>query len=148
MMKRNFAGLLLVISLLLLVGCLPSAAASGNDWIDIGGLKIPSTWYALESDGGGPPGDLDISGEGVNGPIHMFFGYGFAGSIEMLIEDSTTAQVFVFDDMEEGYMAEFPDSIIWVRESYSSVTLYHDGNRSVFTDNEDLILKIARSLAD
>jgi len=119
-----------------------------TDWVDIGGLKIPPTWTSSPSDNGGPPGDLDIRGEGVSGPIHMFFGYGFAGSIEMLIEESMSSKAFIFDDKHSGYMVEFSDSIIWVRESYTSVTLYHFGNRSVLTDNEDLILSIVRTLVD
>ena len=37
---------------------------------------------------------------------------------------------------------------LWVRESYISVNLFHHGDRSVFTDNEDLVLTIVRTLTD
>ena len=145
-MKKYFAWAL-VVSMFLFVGC---AAAGDGEWIDVGGLRIPPEWSTSlrDEEEGGPPGDMDIHGEGVSGPIHMFFGYGFAGSIESLLEASASWQAFVFDDSESGYMVEFPDSIIWVRESYSSVILYHDGDRSILTDNEDLILRVARTLAD
>jgi len=146
-MKRYFC-LLLVILMLLLVGCSSGTALEIDTtrWVDIGGLRIPPTWSSSPSESGGPPGDLDITGEGVGGSIRMFYGYGFAGSLEMLIEDSISSQAFLFDDMHSGYMLDFPDRIIWVRESYASVLLYHDGDRSIFTDNEDLILKVARTL--
>jgi hypothetical protein len=66
----------------------------------------------------------------------------------MIIEESISSRAFLFDDEQSGYMLEFPTSIIWARESYISVNLFHEGDRSVFTDNEDLILTIVRTLTD
>ena len=148
-MKRYFC-LPLVILILLFVGYSPSAAQEidTTGWLDIGGLRIPSTWSFSPSEGGGPPGDLDITGESVGGSIRMFLGYGFAGSLEMLIEESVSSQAFLFDDKQSGYMLEFPDRIIWVRESYASVTLFHRFDSSIFIDNKDLILKVAGTLTD
>ena len=145
-MKKYFVCLPLTILLLLFAVCSPGAAreVDTTGWVDIGGLRIPSAWSFEEDE----PEGWYITGEGAGGAIQMFRGYGFAGSLEMIIEESISSQAFLFDDKQSGYMLEFPDSIIWARESYISVNLFHEGDRSIFTDNEDLILTIARTLTD
>jgi hypothetical protein len=77
----------------------------------------------------------------------MFVGYLVAGDpAEFRAQNPHTA--FRFDTGDEGYMFERPDSILWLHPHWgdSGVSLWHDGNRSVFTNNEDLILRIVRSL--
>jgi len=147
-MKRNFLLVLpLAVMLLLLAVCSQSAAREIDTagWVDIGGLKIPPAWSFSE----GEPDSWDITGEGAGGSIRMFLGYGLSGPIEALIEESISSQAFLFDDGQSGYMLEFPQAIAWTRESRTKdLLLYHDGDRSVFADNEDLILRIARTLAE
>ncbi|MCL1940605.1 MAG: hypothetical protein FWG09_01575 [Synergistaceae bacterium] len=136
-----FACLFLLV--LLLAGTSQSAA---QEWVDLGGLKIPAAWSTSPLEEG--PGGVNITGAGAGGPIEMFFGEGFDCPIDMLLEESVSWQEFAFGDDQGGYMAEFPESIIWVRKSYANVTLYHNGDKSVFTDNEDLILSVVRTLTD
>ena len=71
------------------------------------------------------------------------------------VNEFSTQQVFAFDDGSSGYMLEghlFEDSdtlIVWLpSDSFVALSLYYDGNRSVFNDNEELILRIARTLTD
>ena len=149
-MKRNFECLSLIVLLSLLVWCFPGAAQDidTTDWVDIGGLRIPPAWSVspvYDEDEG--LNCVNITGEGANGSIRMFLGYGLSGPTEDLIEESLTSQEFIFDDKQSGYMLEFPELIAWTRESREKdVLLYHDGDRSVFTDNEELILSVVRTL--
>ena len=149
--RWNFFACLFLLVLLLLAGASQSGAqaqeADTKGWVDLGGLKIPASWSTSLLEEG--PGGVNITGEGAGGrPVEMFFGEGFDCPIDMLLEESVSWQKFTFGDNQGGYMAEFPESIIWVRESYANVTLYHNGDRSVFTDNEDLILSVVRTLTD
>ena len=127
-------------------------------WVDVsiaGGyatISIPSTWtYSFVE----------------NGPFITFVtsGVGSDGStLNIHVNDSTLADMrrhldgatyshFIFDDMHSGYMFEFPSipdwntGITWMHmDTGLLLTLIHDGNMSIFTNNEDLILRIAKSL--
>ena len=156
--KRFKFTVLLVMTLAMLVWCVGAtnvgvlatpASAQGIDttgWITIfdGSLRVPPTW-SYEICDFSP--DTWVAGE--NDTIRMS---PFGMNIDDLFADIDiiSYQEFIFDDARRGYMLERPDSIIWANEIEEgfvvTVSLYHGGNRSVFTDNEDLILRVARTL--
>ena len=123
-----------------------------SNWITLdtvsGSISIPPTWsYEY-----GRADSISLNGEGVNGTLFMWVSeltdlWGeYLERIEELLSDAISSQEFTFDDMHIGYMLEFPTHIRWVRYDYfMSLTLLHDGDMSIFTDNEDLILQIART---
>ena len=64
-------------------------------------------------------------------------------------EESVSWDHFQFDDGHLGYVIISPTTIWWsnnVMPRHMHLTLNHGGDMSIFTDNEDLILRIARSL--
>ena len=120
-----------------------------SDWVSVNGMvRIPPTWeYRMDDEG------LDnayIAGEGVGGSINIEVGYiNAASSLEMTLEDSMSSKEFTFDSGSVGLMIEFPKSIAWIYADswWNGMMLYHDGDRSLFTDNEALITGIAATLA-
>ena len=115
------------------------------DWIDLGIISIPSTWSYefVETIYGG---FFSISGEGdYLGRVRMSAGVAAGPNLEWRIESSLSHTSFLFDDGYVGYMMEYDYSIEWWRGGWS-FSLPHHGLRTVFTDNEELILRIARSL--
>ena len=119
--------------------------ADTSDWITVDAdnvsIDIPPAWSYVWD----PSGVVDILSE--DGTIHILLGYIIAGNPHEFIEQNPYAP-FRFDSGSVGHMFELPESIIWITD-YSlccGVLLFHDGNRNIFTNNEDLILQIARSL--
>jgi hypothetical protein len=68
----------------------------------------------------------------------------YHGDYEFTLEQSISQQSFVFDDGYTGTMLESSQGVHWITRE--SLHLIFDGDRSLLTDNEDLILRIARSL--
>ena len=121
-------------------------------WSGFATISIPHAWYySFEEQG--PFTFWNITGVGARGAIvNMTVWESTLGDLNMHLDNARYSQ-FVFNDMHNGYMFEFPDvpdwdtNISWLRmDSGILVSLNHDGNRSIFTDNEDIILQIARSL--
>ena len=121
-----------------------SVTVSSDSW----SITIPVSWtYDLSNENSdwGIPGEIHI--QSADASIKMYVRYLVAGDpAEFRAQNPYTA--FRFDTGDEGYMFERPDSILWLHPHWgdSGVSLWHDGNRSLFTNNEGLILRIVRSL--
>jgi len=117
------------------------------DWIDLGMIRIPTI---LSYEEVGLHGEIMITGDvleprvDVWGDTWMYVGP-LMGDFESLVED---AESFMFDDGHMGIFVENFDLDImgWIREDGNLVTLRHGGDLSIFTDNEELIIQIVRSL--
>jgi len=118
------------------------------NWIDaMGMISIPDI---LSYEEVGLHGELIIYGDILESKIEvwgdtwMYVGP-LMGDYEPLVAG---AEKFVFDDGHIGiFTGAFDlDSMTWIREDGMLITLRHGGDMSIFTDNEELILKIVRSL--
>ena len=109
-------------------------------------ISIPSTWEFDEFDvgGGTPDSHSIISGDGIE---MMISGSPIADPY-MVINEFPVQEKFPFDDGHVGYMLENAGQITWFRIDHGRhvISLWHDGDRSLFTDNEQLILRIVSSL--
>jgi len=107
-------------------------------WIDVDGMMfIPSTWRYEVDDFFGY---LHVYNE--DGTVHMFVSW---MDITNSLAHASSSQPFVFDNGHIGYMMEFDSGIHWVQAGGQQILLNHEGNRAIFTDNEEEILIIARS---
>jgi len=120
----------------------------GEIAISFGGISllIPSTWTYTAYDFG--PTEIDIHNE--DGSISLFAGYIIAGDPQVFI-DENPSQPFHFSDGSAGYMVETHGGIVWVpvmggSVSCCGISIFHDGNRAIFENNEEVILRIVRSL--
>lgn len=133
-------------------------ANANNTLIDIRGnwrnLEIISIPKNFSYDKGGLHNDVIAntncpfvpSREVLGATYQIWAGYLKAESVEAVVESSLTAQEFLFDDGQSGYMLEFANDIWWVREDWMAMSFWHGGYRAVFEIHEDLILQIARTL--
>ena len=109
-------------------------------------VEIPATWTYEIVDSG--LDELFLINE--DGSIRLFAGYMIAGDPQVFI-DENDSQSFSFGDGNAGYMLETPDAIMWVPVmggwiSCCGISFYHGGDRTLFERNEDVLLRIARSL--
>ena len=124
----------------------PATHMSTDGWQTVSdsgwSVDIPQTWtYEVETDG---PGGLFITNE--DSSVSIFMGYIIAGDPQWTI-DENPSQAFHFDSGSTGYMIETEWSIIWIPGvSSHGLSLDIGGGRSAFTNNEEIILQIARSL--
>ena len=132
----------------------PPHRADSTEWIAISSgsrnIRIPAAWtYDIsdENSDWGIPGEIRLADD--TGSISLYVGYLVAGGHEIYLAENPHTK-FLFDSGEQGYMVERPDRIVWLHPYWwdSGVELWHDGDRSVFTDNEDLILRIVRTLTN
>ena len=113
----------------------------GDGWSDLGIITIPSNWdYDIHYS------EYVIFGESNSSTFMLFAGFLGADSIESAVESSLSSEPFVFNDGEVGYMLQFEDEICWLRNDWMLLNLYHFGDKSIYENNRDLILKIAGSL--
>ena len=107
-------------------------------------IAIPSTWQFDEFHDGTPNSYSIISGDGIE---MMISGSPIADPY-MVINEFPVQEKFPFDDGHVGYMLENDGLIAWFRIEHGRhmIFLRHDGDRSIFTDNEQLILRIVSSL--
>jgi|GEM_PF-3405256 len=145
-----------ILALVLLLAACESQSAcyrevyyyEADEWVDLGMIKIPST---LSYDIGGLHGSIRITGdmltshEGIWGDTWMYAGW-LLGDIDSLMVASLSAESFLFDDGHLGYFLTDASTMTWVREDGALLILRHGGDMAIFTDNEELILKIARTL--
>ena len=145
---------------------------TASSWIDLGGISIPPEWsYTIHLFGPSTTGYFFV--EGANDPLGVLswilidiFGESVSGTIHMalkglLIIDPFTAvaeffsqqgQDFSFNNGSNGYVLKNPSFLndtlfLWSQHGTSlGLSLFYDGDDSVFTENEELILKIARTL--
>ena len=136
---------------------LPSPAPSGekgepnntdtSEWIDLGVVRIPAI---LSHEEVGLHGEIILTGDFLEshdsawGDTWMFVGM-LMGDFESLLDSSES---FTFDDGHIGIYTETFDlnTMGWIREDGNLITLHHGGDISMFTDNEELIMQIVRSL--
>ena len=116
------------------------------DWVTISlrsaNISIPPTWIYYEDE---LFGDVDIFSADNN--MHMFVGWIMVGDYSLLLAESVSSEPFLFDDMHMGYMLEFSDSVLWLHtDLHMNMSFFHNGNSTVFFDNEELIITIARTL--
>jgi len=109
-------------------------------------VDIPVTWEWYMYDTGDPDSYFSISGE-----VEMSIWWSTLGDIAFyrgLEEFANSWEHFQFDDGNIGYMIEYDESIIWYRSEWGfiGIGLRHEGDRTIFTNNEDLILRIVRSV--
>ena len=112
------------------------------DWIDLEMVSIPSVFSYEEV---GLVGGIVITSDILNShAIAMYVGP-LMGDFETLVDN---AESFAFDDGHVGlFMESFDYGVMgWIREDGNLITLRHGGDMSIFTDNEELILQIVRSL--
>jgi len=125
-----------------------------SNWIDLGVINIPPEWtYTITE--AGPFSSIDVFGEGVSSPIHMAVWGVMVGNPYMIVNEFSSQQPFSFGDGRSGYILKeslFESDgtlVLWLQhDSWIALSLYYDGDDSVFTENEELILKIARTLTD
>lgn len=123
-------------------------------WIDLGVISIPPEWSYIITDIG-PGYAVEISGEGASGSIRMAVWDVMVGDPYMIVNTYSSQQAFSFNDGRSGYMLKDHLSgshhtlVLWLRhDSWIALSLYYDGDDSVFTENEELILRVARTLTD
>ncbi|MCL2565139.1 MAG: hypothetical protein FWE24_04935 [Defluviitaleaceae bacterium] len=117
-------------------------------------ISIPGTWLSYEhipSPGGEPFRGLTISSSEVYPLIEINIFESPISNPLMIVEGFSYSEQFQFDDGFVGYMLENNEALIWLhsgdeRFGILQIDLWHNGNRGIFTDNEDLILRIVRSL--
>ena len=133
---------------------IPEPTAAAEEWMTITNplgeftLSIPASWsYYHEANNSW----IDIDGE-ANG-VELLFDADTMNldplEFEYAKEESMSWDYFEFDDGHLGYVFMWPDAIWWsnnVMPRHMHLTLYHGGDMSIFTDNEELILRVARSL--
>ena len=124
-----------------------------SDWVSVADengeftLSIPASWnYGHEEWGG-----ISIFGED-NGVELLFEAHTMnldPFEYEGSKDESLSWDHFLFNDGHSGYVMIFPHFTTWSNNTmprHIHLTLHHGGDMSVFTDNEILISRIARSL--
>ena len=124
-----------------------SGTAVPADWIDLGMISIPPTLSFEEVGLHGEfiiTGDIFTTEEDIWGDTWMYVGP-LMGDFEPLAEGSGN---FEFNDGHIGIFTKTfdLDTLGWIRQDGMLVTLRHGGAISMFTDNEELILQIVRTL--
>ena len=132
---------------------MPVAIIDTSDWVivtDVNGefaLNIPASWDYRHEEWGG----ISIFGE-YNGTEFLLEAHTMnldPFEYEGSKAESLSWDYFLFDDGHLGYVLIWPDFITWSNNSmprHMHLTLHHSGDMSVFTDNEDFVLRIARSM--
>ena len=110
-------------------------------------ISVPQTWWGHDLlYAPSAPGRAEVFGEGVGGAITMHLYDSPIADPYTVINEYPSRESFQFDDGHIGYMLERPGGITWFRLDSVGIGLSHGGNRSLFTDNEEVLLRIARSL--
>ena len=123
-------------------------------WDDSIIMRIPPAWQSYDHDTGDPNSHLRISGEGADGRLIELIVYRSPLALSTLYESldryHPDREHFQFNDGLVGYMLEAHETVRWYHieegRGIRGIILPHDGDRRIFTDNEELILRIVRSL--
>ena len=114
----------------------------GDDWLDLGVVHIPPTW------------DFDFSVDDSPLIVELFsenllmdvWEIPF-GSLDQMIEGRLSMADFNFDDGHIGFVIEYPENTVWVHEeSWTAISIWHEGDMSLYQQNKDLLSAIARTL--
>ncbi|MCL2588582.1 MAG: hypothetical protein FWD84_04140, partial [Oscillospiraceae bacterium] len=126
------------------------------EWADLI-IRVPPWWEIYDHDTGDPNSHLRIFGEAVinagDAPIELIL-YRSPLALSTLYmtldEYHPDREQFQFDDGHLGYMLEDDETIRWYHieegRGITDIILPHNGDRGIFTANEELILRIVRSL--
>ena len=106
-------------------------------------INIPSTWRH----------QLNVAGYDME--IDAPFGWFTIADVilspsifeEWVFDGNISWENFQFDDGHSGYMVTHQNHIVWARDSGLRLYFHHEGWFGVYFDNEDTILRMARSLA-
>ena len=153
-MSKKSISLLIVCAVMILFPLTASGAGSSPaDWIDLGVIRIPPDWSYQENDPEDPaPFSMEFNGKGASSPIQMAVWSVTVGDLNMITDEFSSRKEFTFDDgrsgyMLEGHLFEAGTLIVWLQpELWIALSLYNVGNDLVFTENEGLILSIAKTL--
>lgn len=121
----------------------PELTASEMPWQtllawDIAAIDVPPDWV----DQGEAYGARYFMGEGTGGSVYMSIRPPRGISV-----GNQAIRVFMFDDGYSGTMIEFDDNISWARDDIPmTASLDHFGDRLMFDNNEELVLRIAGTL--
>jgi hypothetical protein len=112
-------------------------------------ISIPSEWER----GDERMGSIDFSWNGIPGSVRVgIYEYTtvsnlFDGGFTEIVVNADSSQIFAFNDGHTGYILETPTRISWVRDDMAKgFQFYHDGNRTLFTNHEEIITAVARTL--
>ena len=111
-----------------------------TDWMQI---DIPAAWSWSYTDD--HPDDIYITSDDAS--ISIFVGYLIAGDPDAFLAENPS-QPFTFSSGTVGYVLEFDDRIMWLNPDMflgSGVCFYFEDGKSAYTNNEDVIIKIAGS---
>ncbi|MCL2356708.1 MAG: hypothetical protein FWC70_06075 [Defluviitaleaceae bacterium] len=127
----------------------PDSPLFTENWVDVLGIiRVPPTWhfYEVPFDEIYGPGYLGLRSD--DEIIQMGIGMTTLGNPFMLLDEAISYQPFEFDGGHVGYMAEMQGAILWLRADghMSDLWLRHGGDRSIFTENEEIITAVARML--
>jgi len=110
-------------------------------------VDIPANWESYMYDTGDPDSYFSISGYGIEIIIWWspLSDLAFYAGLEY---HANSWGRFEFDDGNIGYMVEYDDSILWyhITGHDIGISLNHGGDRAIFADDEELILRIVRSV--
>ena len=115
------------------------------EWIDLDVIKIPSFFSYEEV---GLHGEILIKSDILNLDLESN-NFIHVGPLKGIYEDLVDSAVpFVFDDGHVGIFMESFDfgTMAWIREDGNLITFRYGNDISIFTNIENLILKIALSL--
>jgi len=123
----------------------------GEEWITLTSswfsVSAPHTWQGNEFiHARTAPGDAEVFGEGNGGIIRMHIFESPLADPYMVIDEFPSREEFTFDDGHMGYVMVHPTGITWFRLDSIGIGMLDGGDISVFTNNEELILRIVRSL--
>jgi len=114
-------------------------------------ISIPPTWKYDE----GNWGSINITGDatpdsiimGITEVMNLSDITEATGRFTQIVDEADSSQEFVFNDGHIGYMLEYPTYIRWVRDdTWMGVHFNHGGAKSHFTNNEDIITAVARTM--
>ena len=107
-------------------------------------IRIPSTWTGRWSGDDSTAGNsIEISNE--DGSICLSTWETRMDTFDEVIVGQH--QLFLFDDGSPGAIVELDDGInFYHRDAFVVAFLKHDGNSELFTNNEDLIMSVVKSL--
>ena len=143
-----------------------------NGWIRMGYLRMPPAWDFGEVHRlCGSTGEIIPSEEATRYDRQRTILGNFENDIWMSAEFSihdhpvvdtvailydalnnhTSSRIVNFDDRHSLVMYELPDRIVWLHESewgdaFTIVNLYHNGDRSIFENDEDTIMTIVSTI--
>jgi len=117
-------------------------------------INIPADWQAYDYNHANDPfSSFIVYGEGIGSHIRFVIGESPIANPAQIVDGFQYSGQFHFNDGHIGYMLENEDGISWlyieegILGAILSISLRHDGIRTIYTDNEELILRIVRSIA-